>query len=171
MSRLARDLIYNRLVSSALLPTRWRWRVLRALGFDIQPSLISSGCFIGTRTLRVAEGVSIGYDCFFDTLAEISLGENVTLSPHCRLITSTHEIGPAERRCGDLLAKPITVGAGSWLGAGVTVMPGVQIGRGAVVAAGALVTRNLDDDALYAGVPAVRVRALSKPGPELRAVS
>lgn len=162
MSRLTRDLIYNRFVSSALLPTRWRWRALKVLGFDVEPSLISSGCFIGTRNLRISKGVSVGYDCFFDTLAEIRLGENVAIAPQCMLITSSHRIGGPDQRSGDLTSAPIIIGDGCWLGARVTVYPGVTIGAGSVVSAGAVVTTNLPPDGVYAGNPARLVSELSE---------
>lgn len=43
------------------------------------------------------------------------------------------------------------------------VLPGVTIGEGAVVAAGAVVTKDVGDYELWAGVPAKRVRGLERP--------
>jgi acetyltransferase-like isoleucine patch superfamily enzyme len=49
---------------------------------------------------------------------------------------------------------PIIVGDYVWLGAGVIVLSGVRIGHGAVVAAGSVVTHDIPDNAIAAGVPA-----------------
>jgi maltose O-acetyltransferase len=38
------------------------------------------------------------------------------------------------------------------------IMPGITIGEGTVIAAGAIVTKDCEPDALYAGVPARRLR-------------
>ncbi|MEV0729822.1 CatB-related O-acetyltransferase [Polymorphospora sp. NPDC050346] len=51
------------------------------------------------------------------------------------------------------------VGADAWIGAGAVVRAGVRIGHGAIVAAGAVVTRDVADYEIVAGVPARRLRA------------
>jgi acetyltransferase-like isoleucine patch superfamily enzyme len=55
---------------------------------------------------------------------------------------------------GNLVASPVTIGDGVWVGAGVIVLPGVTIGSGAVVAAGSVVTRDVPANAKVAGNPA-----------------
>lgn len=41
-----------------------------------------------------------------------------------------------------------------WIGARATIMPGVTIGRGAVIATGAVVTKDVPEMAIVAGIPA-----------------
>jgi acetyltransferase-like isoleucine patch superfamily enzyme len=53
---------------------------------------------------------------------------------------------------------PIVVGDHAWVGAGVIVLSGVRIGKGAVVAAGSVVTHDVPDNAIVAGVPARLVK-------------
>lgn len=50
-------------------------------------------------------------------------------------------------------ALPITLGAASFVGSKGSVMPGVRVGRAAVVAAGSVVTKDVPDRAVVAGVP------------------
>ena len=49
---------------------------------------------------------------------------------------------------------------GCWLGSGAVIMPGVTIGKNAVVAANAVVTSDVPDFTVVAGVPAKIIRKL-----------
>ena len=51
-------------------------------------------------------------------------------------------------------AKPVTIGDDVLIGANAVVIEGVHVGNGAVVAAGAVVTRDVPENAVVAGVPA-----------------
>ncbi len=50
--------------------------------------------------------------------------------------------------------KPVSIGAGSWIGTNAVILPGVSIGRHVVVGAGSIVTGDLPDFSIAAGVPA-----------------
>ena len=56
--------------------------------------------------------------------------------------------------------KAIRIGRDCWLGGGVIVCPGVTIGDRCIIAAGSVVTRDIPDDSLAAGNPAVVKRKL-----------
>ena len=49
---------------------------------------------------------------------------------------------------------PVTLGHDVWIGHGALVMPGVTVGTGAMVASSAVVTKDVPDYAIVAGVPA-----------------
>ena len=51
-------------------------------------------------------------------------------------------------------AKPVTIGDNVLIGANAVVIEGVSVGNGAVVAAGAVITRDVPENAVVAGVPA-----------------
>jgi hypothetical protein len=53
----------------------------------------------------------------------------------------------------------VSIGAGSWLGAGAIVLPGASIGRNVVVAAGSVVRGRVPDRCVVAGVPAKVIRS------------
>jgi UDP-2-acetamido-3-amino-2,3-dideoxy-glucuronate N-acetyltransferase len=59
------------------------------------------------------------------------------------------------------------VRGGATLGANCTIVCGVTIGRFAFVAAGAVVTKDVPDYALVAGVPARRIGWMSEAGERL----
>ena len=142
----------------------------------IDPSvrIFGEGIRIGSRTKIYRGGellgpVDIGSAVFINRDAYIrpntTIGDRVNLGPFVRLITDAHEIGPASRRAGAVRYDPITIGAGTWIGAAATVLGGVSIGAGAVVAAGAVVVSDVPANTVVAGVPARVVRALDVPTP------
>jgi maltose O-acetyltransferase len=92
--------------------------------------------------------------------APITLGACCDVGPDVVFIPGSHSVGGAERRAGVGSALPIAVGDGTWIGAHCVILGGVHIGRGCVIAAGAVVTQDVPDNSLAAGVPAVVKRLL-----------
>lgn len=56
------------------------------------------------------------------------------------------------------VAGQVSIGDSCWLGARATILPGVTIGEGTIIGAGAVVTEDCKPGAVYAGVPARRIR-------------
>jgi maltose O-acetyltransferase len=158
---LWRDLMLNCILSSVLIPSRFRWRLLRAYGLDVTKAHVSSGVWFGSRRMTIGSGTYINRNCMFNTSAPISIGANCSFGMGVLVVTSTHDIGSAIKRAGAARNEPVVIGDGCWLGARVTILPGVEIGPGVVVAAGSVVTSDLPANAIYAGVPAKLVRTLS----------
>lgn len=105
--------------------------------------------------VHFGKNVHVGHGCFFMDGADITLGNDLFIGPDCGFYTATHPLTYAERNKGLEKALPIRVGDNVWFGAKVSVMPGVTIGNGCVIAAGSVVTRDLPDNSVAAGVPAV----------------
>ena len=63
-----------------------------------------------------------------------------------------------------MLFRSVSIGDGSWLGAGAIILPGASIGRNVVVAAGSVVRGDVPDKCVVAGVPAKIVREHTKAG-------
>jgi maltose O-acetyltransferase len=152
--RILRDLWLNSVCSSALVPSKYRWKLLLLSGAEVSRSHISPRCFLGSNKITIGEDVFVNYDCFFDTQDSIVIGKRVRIGMRCLFITGSHEYGAAEMRAGEPVMARIVVEDGAWIGAGVTILPGVRVGSGAVVAAGSVVTRDVDANSVVAGVPA-----------------
>jgi len=85
----------------------------------------------------------------------VSIANNVTIGPGehdlSRLSTSTHFYGsPYE----ELTQKNCIIESDAWIGVDAIVLRGVRVGIGAIVAANAVVTKDVPDYAVVAGVPA-----------------
>ena len=98
---------------------------------------------------------------FLDLGADIIIGDNVSIGMGTSLINSSHSIGNEDRRAGEVVALPVIIEDGSWIGANVTILPGITIGKGVIVAACSTVTENCSPNCLYAGTPARVIRKLS----------
>lgn len=57
----------------------------------------------------------------------------------------------------------ISIGNDVWIGLNAVILPGVKIGNGATIAAGAVVTKDVPDYAVVAGVPAKIIKIKHQP--------
>ena len=99
---------------------------------------------------------------YFMDGASIEIGDHVFIGPSCGFYTANHPLNYTRRKQGLEKALPIKVGNNCWFGANVSVMPGVTIGAGCVIAAGAVVTKNMPDNSLIAGVPAKVIKTIEQ---------
>lgn len=106
------------------------------------------------KNTRLGKGTFVNHNCYFMDGAPITIGQHVFIGPSCGFYTATHPLTYAERNKGLEKALPITVGDNCWFGANVSVLAGVTIGSGCVIAAGSVVTKDLPDNCVAAGVPA-----------------
>lgn len=98
-------------------------------------------------------------DCVFLDCAEIRIGNNCFLGPGVKIYTAAHPLDAAKRRIVEF-ALPIEIGDDVWIGGDAIICPGVKIGSRVVIAAGAVVTKDVPNDVLVAGVPAAMKRNL-----------
>lgn len=110
----------------------------------------------------LGENVFMNYDCIILDGGYVRIGKNTLVGPYCQFYTPQHPMDYVARREEKETAYPITVGEDCWLGGNVVVCPGVTIGNRCIIAAGSVVTRDIPDDSLAAGVPAVVKRSLKK---------
>ena len=107
----------------------------------------------------------IGNEVFINTGAillsfeRITLGDGVGIASEVFISDSdNHPI--ADRPMNQ---APVTIGNGSWIATRAMILAGVTIGSRAVVAAGSIVTKDVPDDTLVAGIPARPLRKLTYP--------
>lgn len=113
---------------------------------------IGDSVIVGTDT--VIDGkTTIGSDVSLQTGVyipqETTIGDNVFIGPEAVLTNDPYPV----RRDVDLVGPTIEDGVS--IGANATLLPDVTIGEGAFVAAGSVVTRDVPDETLAVGTPAV----------------
>lgn len=118
-------------------------------------------CDHGTGII-LGENVFMNYDCIMLDGGYIRIGKHTLIGPHSQFYTPQHPMDYVERREEKETAYPITIGEDCWLGGNVVVCPGVTIGNRCIIAAGSVVTKDIPDDSLAAGIPAVVKRSLKK---------
>ena len=95
-------------------------------------------------------------------IGPVSIGNNVNLAQGITVTALNHNFGDATKRIDEqgVSTKPVVIGDDVWIGANVVVLPGVTIGSHCVVAAGAVVTKDVPDHTLVAGVPAKVIKTI-----------
>lgn len=155
-----REIVINKLVCSPLVPRGIRWRALNALGMKLDGCAIAPGTWFGGRKVSIGRGTFMNFGVWIEASEKVTIGRNVGIGHQVTICTSTHEMGPAERRAGTAYAKPVTIGDGAWIGARATILPGVTVGAGAIVAAGAVVACDVPPNTMVGGVPAKFIKEL-----------
>jgi acetyltransferase-like isoleucine patch superfamily enzyme len=111
-------------------------------------------------TCRIGNHVWIGPQAYFDARS-LELEDYVGWGPGAKVLGSAHTGEPVEAPIIStaLVIKPVFVGFGADIGMNASILPGVNIGANAIVGAGAVVTHDIPEFAIAAGVPARVLRS------------
>ena len=112
--------------------------------------------------ILLGENVFINYNATMLYSAFIRIGKNTKVGPNCQFYSVNHPLEYMERRKPQETGYPITIGEDCWIAGGVIICPGVTIGHRCIIAAGSVVTKDIPDDSLAAGCPAVVKRKLNE---------
>ena len=126
---------------------------------------LGTNCIIG-RGAYIGSGAILGDNCKVQNYALVyepaKLGNGVFIGPAV-VLTNDHfprAVNPdgSLKSASDWDAVGVTIGDGASIGARAVCVAPVTIGAWALVAAGAVVTKDVPEYALVAGVPAKRIR-------------
>ena len=90
----------------------------------------------------------------------VEIGNNVAIACNVKILTTNHDFSNSNKRAGKVKGKKVKIGDGCWIGAGSIILPGTEIGKGTIVAAGSVVKGEIEENSLYAGIPAKKIRSL-----------
>ena len=127
---------------------------------------IGEGCYIepplhsnwGGRHVHFGKNVYANFNLTLVDDTHIYIGDYTMLGPNVVIATAGHPILPKLRPLAYQFNMPVHIGKNCWLGAGVIVLPGVTIGDNTVIGAGSVVTKDIPDYSVAAGVPAKVVK-------------
>ncbi|WP_224242906.1 acyltransferase [Hyalangium gracile] len=158
-------------------------REVQARFMELETVQIAEGCFVSPqarlfaepgRTLVIGPGSSIASDAFVHGpivlgrdvsinarasldggAAGIHIGDGTRIATGATLYAFNHGLNPdRELRDQPVTSRGIRVGEDVWIGANAGVTDGVTIGAHAVIAMGAVVTKDVPEWGIVAGVPA-----------------
>ena len=98
---------------------------------------LGSGYINGFSQIVCAKNIEIGND--------VAIARDVIIRD-----TDAHDILDGKHQ----KIKPVKIGNHVWIGAKAMIMKGVTIGDGSIIAAGAIVTKDVPEKCIVAGVPA-----------------
>ena len=105
----------------------------------------------------IGDNGNIAMNCFIQSARSVTIGDNVLFAAYCYVIGG----GDHETDRTDIpiiaqgqIVKGIAIEDNCWIGAGVMVLDGVRIGRDSIIGTGAVVTRDIAEFSVAAGVPA-----------------
>jgi acetyltransferase-like isoleucine patch superfamily enzyme len=134
----------------------------------IGAQVMIQGRFDGT--CRIGSHVWIGPQAYFDA-RQFVLEDYVGWGPGAKVLGSVHTGLPVNQPIitTSLEIKPVVVCFGADIGMNSSILPGVRVGAHAIVGAGAVVTHDVPDYAIVAGVPArvIRYRRKQPPAPTI----
>jgi acetyltransferase-like isoleucine patch superfamily enzyme len=108
---------------------------------------------------KIGSHVWIGPQAYFDA-RNLILEDYVGWGPGARVLGSVHTGMPVNEPIirTDLVIKPVRVGYSADIGMNASLLPGVCVGAYSIIGAGAVVTHDIPDYAIAAGVPARVIR-------------
>jgi acetyltransferase-like isoleucine patch superfamily enzyme len=166
------------------LKLRWRGRlrtdglcfVCRGVRFEIgrdatvmlgRWSWLGQGCKIRVHEGEVSIGAKsvLGQECTISAYQHVSIGRECIIADRVMLIDFDHGTVEVERpiREQGIYKRDVHVGHNVWIGYGACILRGVRVGNNCVIGTNSVVTRDVPENAVVAGLPARVIRMRDAP--------
>ncbi len=174
-----------------LLIARWLWLKLRWRGrlqtdglcficpgvkLEIGPSATISlgrwswlghGCKVRAHegTISIGAKSVLGQECTISAYQRVSIGRECIIADRVMMIDFDHGTAEIERpiREQGIYKRDVEVGHNVWIGYRACVLRGVKVGENSVIGTSAVVTRDVPENAVVAGIPARVIRTRKEP--------
>jgi acetyltransferase-like isoleucine patch superfamily enzyme len=132
---------------------RWSW-----VGHGCKLRVHQGEVVIGAKTV-------LGQECTVSAYQHVAIGRECVIADRVMLIDFDHGVVEVERpiRLQGIYKRDIDVGHNVWIGYGACILRGVRVGDNAIIGTSAVVTRDVPDNAVVAGVPARVIRTRETP--------
>jgi acetyltransferase-like isoleucine patch superfamily enzyme len=132
---------------------RWAW-----IGHGSKIRVHEGEVSIGAKTV-------MGQDCTISAFQHVSIGRECILADRVMLIDFDHGVTEVDRpiRLQGIYKRDVHVGHNVWIGYGACVLRGVKVGDNSVIGTSAVLTKQVPENAVVAGVPARVIRMRDAP--------
>jgi acetyltransferase-like isoleucine patch superfamily enzyme len=132
---------------------RWAW-----IGHGTKIRAHEGEVHIGAKTV-------MGQECTISSFQHVSIGRECIVADRVMLIDFDHGVVEVDRpvREQGIYKRDVRVGNNVWMGYGASVLRGVTVGDNAIVGTSTVVTKDVPDNAVVAGVPAQVLRMRAAP--------
>ena len=138
--------------------------MLDAKGADNSGIVLNDGVYIGRNSILsckngdifLGRNANVGFNCEIYSLNRVEIGKDVLIAAYTYIIGGGHMSTDTEVpfRDQEKHAIGIKIGDNVWLGVKSILMDGCSIGNNSIIGAGAIVTKNIPEDSVAAGIPA-----------------
>ena len=110
---------------------------------------------LNPKNICLGDNVSLHEYSLIGGQGIIQIGNKVSIGSHCLIVSATHKFDNLEVPIKEqgLVAQDINIGNNVWLGGRVTILGDVSIGDNSIIGAGSVVTTNIPQNVVAAGVP------------------
>ena len=138
---------------AALRIGRWAW-----IGHGSKIRVHEGEVSIGAKTV-------MGQECTISAYQHVSIGRECIVADRVMLIDFDHGVVEVERpiRLQGIYKRDIRVGHNVWIGYGACVLRGVSVGNNSILGTSAVVTQDVPENAVVAGIPARVIRMRETP--------
>lgn len=126
--------------------------------------------FYNPKNIIIGNDSIIGEKSVLDGRHQLTIGNHVDIASEVMIYNSQHNLQSQKfAAVEEVVCKPVVIEDYVFIGPRAIILPGVKIGKGAVVAAGAVVTKDVGNFEIAAGVPAktIGTRNLKNPNYKL----
>jgi len=117
---------------------------------------------IDPHCLSLGNNVSIHPMCYLDAAGGLKIGNNVSIAHNTSILTPNHTWlnNDMPIKYNSMELKEIIICNDVWISCGCRIMPGVTIESRSIIAAGAVVTKDVPNNTIVAGIPARSIKKI-----------
>jgi len=144
-----------------IIPIKMRYYRIICGGIGVNAIFDSNVKVFDASHLFVGDNVGLNTGCWVDASGGIFIGHNTRIGPMTVIHSANHRFNRLDIPIYQQgwTEKPVVIEDDVWIAASCIILPGVRIGRGSVIAAGAVVTHDIPQYSVAAGVPAVVIKS------------
>jgi len=119
--------------------------------------------FYDPSNIEIGQDTLVGDNAFLDGRDSLLIGNHVDIASQVLIYNSQHDVNSLGF---EATTAPVEIGDYVFIGPRAIILPGVKIGRGAVIAAGAVVTKDVAEFSVVAGIPAEKISERKNKDPQ-----